>query len=275
MNLGDLSGPLLFFGGPYSNLQATNALKNVADELGIPARNIICTGDVVAYCGQPNETVAALRDWGVHVVMGNCEESIGERLDDCGCGFEPGSACDLLSVTWYQFTHTRIDADHRTWMRALPRRIDFRYADKAVAVVHGSINAINEFVFASRSDTELRKQIAAAESDIVVGGHSGLPFSRRAEDKLWHNPGVIGMPANDGTQRGWYSLWNCQDGVINIEHRALDYDAHAASKAMQNAGLVNGYSDALLSGLWPSEDILPDAERVRRAAPIEPHSLMY
>ncbi len=86
--LGSLDGPLLIFGGPYSNLQATTALLEEARALDIPPENIICTGDVVAYCADSQATVEAIRGAGIHVVMGNCEEALGNDLQDCGCGFD-------------------------------------------------------------------------------------------------------------------------------------------------------------------------------------------
>src|SRR5262245_44817533 len=82
--------PLLVFGGPYSNLRALAALRERADALGIPAAQTICTGDVVAYCAEPQETTAAVREWGCHVVAGNCEEQLAAGAEDCACGFEPG-----------------------------------------------------------------------------------------------------------------------------------------------------------------------------------------
>ena len=42
-------------------------------------------------CADPVATVAAVRDWGISVIMGNCEESLGWNKDDCGCGFEEGT----------------------------------------------------------------------------------------------------------------------------------------------------------------------------------------
>ncbi|MFT6791450.1 MAG: hypothetical protein ACJA04_000652 [Cellvibrionaceae bacterium] len=54
---------LLVFGGTYSNLQAVTALKDRAEILGIKPDHIICTGDIVAYCGQPAETVDFIRQW--------------------------------------------------------------------------------------------------------------------------------------------------------------------------------------------------------------------
>ena len=64
---------LLVFGGPYSNLRATQALRAKAAELGCAPSEVICTGDLVAYCAEPEETTQAIRDWGCHVIAGNCE----------------------------------------------------------------------------------------------------------------------------------------------------------------------------------------------------------
>ena len=45
VDLGELDAPVLLFGGPYSNLQATQALVELAKREGIPASHMICTGD--------------------------------------------------------------------------------------------------------------------------------------------------------------------------------------------------------------------------------------
>ena len=66
--------PVLVFGGPYGNLEATRAVLEDARRLGIPPERIVCTGDVVAYCADPVATIDAIRDTGIHVVMGNCED---------------------------------------------------------------------------------------------------------------------------------------------------------------------------------------------------------
>src|SRR5918912_1262126 len=92
-----MDGPVLVFGGPYSNLQATAAVLAEAGRRGIPPERIVCTGDVVAYGAAARETVALVRRAGIRVVRGNCEESLGQSGPDCGCGFAPGSACDLLT----------------------------------------------------------------------------------------------------------------------------------------------------------------------------------
>jgi hypothetical protein len=118
-----LEPPLLVFGGPYSNLRAADALREHASRLGIAADHCICTGDVVAYCTEPEETIAAIRDWGCHVIAGNCEEQLAAGGADCGCGFEAGTECDRLAKSWYEFAKERVSPQSRAWMAGLPRTL--------------------------------------------------------------------------------------------------------------------------------------------------------
>ncbi|MHA1597231.1 MAG: metallophosphoesterase family protein [Alphaproteobacteria bacterium] len=254
----------LIFGGPYGNLQATEAMLAQARALGIRPENVICTGDVVAYCGDAAATVAIIRDAGIRVVMGNCEESLGQGLDDCGCGFDDDSACDVLSRQWYAHAERCLSADDKAWMAALPRRIDVEIGGLRLAIIHGGVTNISRYVFASTPGPEKIAEFDALESpgiDGVIGGHCGLAFTDIIDGKLWHNPGVIGMPANDGTPRTWYSVLEPTAEGIEISRRALDYDHAAASGRMRAEGLPEAYARTLGDGLWPNMDILPDAER--------------
>ncbi len=262
-------GPVLVFGGCYSNLQATEALLAQAARRGIPPERMVCTGDVVAYGADPAATVALVRHSGVHVVMGNCEEQLAARAADCGCGFAPGSACDRLSGAWFAHAAAALDAAALDWMGALPRQIDLQLGRWRLAVLHGSAAAINEFVFASTGAA------IPPGYDGVVAGHCGLPFTRTVEGRLWHNSGAVGMPANDGTQRAWFSVLSPGPEGLVIEHVAFDYDYGTAARAMRAAGLPEGYAGALETGVWPSCDVLPAPELAIRGAPIIPATLVW
>ncbi|MEO0443028.1 MAG: metallophosphoesterase family protein [Pseudomonadota bacterium] len=260
---------LLLFGGPYSNLNALLALQKIANQLAIAPDHIICTGDIVAYCGQPSETVDAIRDWGIHVLMGNCEQSFANQANDCGCGFDEGSSCDLLSVEWFDFANTQLNQDQRQWFAQLPRTMHFYFFERKCQVVHGSVTSINQFIFASASNDAFSKQLSYTDADIVIAGHSGIPFSKTFGNRLWHNAGAIGMPANDGTQHTWYSIISAKQGYIKIETLPLQYDAAGAATAMREAGLDNGYAKALESGFWPSMDVLPEVEQGKQGQALE------
>src|SRR5690348_4001959 len=111
-----IDSPALVFGGPYGNLQATRAVVAEAARRGIPAARIICTGDLVAYCGDPAATIDLVRRAGIHVVMGNCDEQLAQHAADCGCGFPTGSTCERLSAAWFAHADAEVDRDARAWL---------------------------------------------------------------------------------------------------------------------------------------------------------------
>ena len=120
-----------------------------------------------------------------------------------------------------------------------------------------------------------RREIADLVEDGVIAGHSGIPFTELIGAKLWHNAGAIGMPANDGTPRGWFSLLIPTGEGLRIEHHALDYEHRSAARKMRAAGLPAGYAEALETGRWPSLDVLPPAERQATGRPIEPGAVLW
>ena len=260
--LGELQGDVLVFGGPCSNLQATEALIAEARSRGIPAANMICTGDMAAYCGQPAETVAAIRSLGCPAIAGNCERQLAAGEMACGCGFNAGSICDRLSAKWYAHCDQEIGDDDRAWMRGLPDWLTFTYAGRNVAVVHGGASDIARFLWPVTEDQAFREEIGVIEEeagavDIVIAGHSGMAFQREIDSTQWINAGVIGMPPNDGCPDTRYAVLG--SGGVSICR--LSYDADAARAFMEAAGLQQGYHEGLTAGFWPSEDILPEQMR--------------
>jgi uncharacterized radical SAM superfamily Fe-S cluster-containing enzyme len=262
-------GPLIIFGGPYSNLEATQAILDQAADLNIPPRRIICTGDVVAYGADPGATVQLVREAGCHVVMGNCEESLAAGATDCGCGFPEGSACEQRSVAWFAHAVGALTVDARAWMAGLPRRLDIAIGEYRLAVVHGGVERLNQFIFASTAAATKVEELTKAGVDGIIAGHCGLPFTQTVGERLWHNAGAIGMPANDGTPRVWYSLLVPEADGLAVDHRATDYDHEMAAAKMRRAGLPEDYATALLTGLWPSCDVLPWKEIRERGVPLQ------
>ncbi|MFT6221951.1 MAG: putative phosphodiesterase [Candidatus Endobugula sp.] len=272
LDLGDVLLPILIFGGVYSNLQAAQAIKEVAESHNIPAERCICTGDIVAYCGQPEETASLIREWGVHCLLGNCEESFASNSDDCGCGFDNGSQCDLLSNQWFSFSNTKLSHSNRQWFSTLPHHISFSMNNLSALVVHGSVSSINQFIFPSSEEKIFSKEFSLTKADMVFGGHSGIPFSKITGKKMWHNPGAIGMPANDGTSYTWYSIISPKGSQVEVNNKRLTYPHQDTVKKMKGSSLHNGYADCLLSGLWPSTDVLPEKEKKNTGKKLREHS---
>lgn len=290
-NLGTLTGPVLIFGGAYSNFDALQSLRAEADRLGIPAGNVICCGDTAGYCAEPEECLDLLEDWGCPAIAGNVETNLVNGTDDCGCGFGDGSRCDMFAKLWYTYAAKNVSERNLTYMAQLPDVLRFEYAGKKVVVLHGSPDHQSEFVWRS-TDTDKKTQWCAdAGADILVGGHSGLPFAHDVrvgntqplptpnsrlptpDSKLWLNAGVIGMPANDGTPDTWYLTLDDADGLDFNFHR-LNYDNRAAkAKMIDDRRLPVAYAATLTTGIWDNTEIMPKQEERREGIPLDPATL--
>lgn len=256
LNLGSLSGKMLLFGGVYSNLQALEALIAIAERENIAPENCICTGDIVGYCAQPEETVQLFKKWGAKSILGNVEIQLRDNEDNCGCDFRAGSRCDGFSKEWYPYAKDKLSKDSIDFISSLPDHISFRYSEKNTMIVHGSYDYVSEYVFKSTPWEVKERNFSESESQLIIAGHCGLPFYHENEDKLWLNPGVIGMPANDGLQTTWYAILD-ENG---FNHHQLSYDNRTAHKLMLNEKLPIEYARTLITGIWDNTEILPPIE---------------
>lgn len=262
-NIGELEGGILVFGGVYSNLEALLALYDLAKSRNIEARNIICTGDIVAYCANPEECLDFVKEWGIHVILGNVEIQLRDDLDDCGCNFSAESRCDIFSKQWFPFAKNQVSQKNIEWLKTLPDHLQFSYAEKNFYVVHGNIDETAGYIFKSSPWEEKQIYFDKSKADVILGGHCGLPFQDKKDELLWLNSGVIGMPANDGETTTWFAVLSEQDG-FHFTHEKLSYDYQKAHDKMILNKLPKEYANTLLSGIWDNCDILPEVEKLRQ-----------
>jgi len=267
-HIGTKNGKLLLFGGVYSNLQALEALIDIAKSEDIPAEDCICTGDITGYCAQPEETIQLFRQWGAVSIAGNVELQLANDSEDCGCDFKAGGRCDSFSKTWFPYTKAYLSQESLDWIAEIPENISFYYAGKKVTVVHGNYGNVSEFIFKSNANQNKENCLSETDSDVIVAGHCGLPFNQPIKEKLWLNPGVIGMPANDGTQRVWYMILENNNKEIKYTHRSFEYDFKTAQRLMFKNHLPEAYADTLSSGIWDNMEILPEIEKMGQGIPI-------
>ncbi len=268
VHLGTKSGKLLLFGGVYSNYQALEKLISIAAAEGISAQNCINTGDIVGYCAQPEETVTRFQEWGALTIAGNVELQLVNDSEDCGCDFKAGGRCDGFSKMWFPYTKSLLSKKSLDWMASIPENISFNFGGKKVTVVHGSFSNISEFIFKSSPEQLKQTVFEETQSDVIIAGHCGLPFHQTIGEKTWLNPGVIGMPANDGTPRVWYMLVEIVNGKVKYTHRSFEYDYQTAQELMLKNQLPEAYANTLRSGIWDNMEILPEIEKLTQGAPI-------
>ena len=117
----------------------------------------------------------------------------------------------------------------------LPKSLGFTVGGLRFRVVHGGVDVINRFLFRS-GRAAIAAELARAGSDIVIAGHCGIPFIARAGGRVWFNPGVIGMPANDGTTDTRFGLIEAGRDHLTLSTHRLAYDHASAAAAMRRWG---------------------------------------
>ena len=124
---------------------------------------------------------------------------------ECGCGFEDGTACDLLSAGWFAYASKHVPNFDCEWMDQCTDIIRFVHCGARYAVIHGGFTDVARFIWSTSDDAVFDEEWAAVEAaissvDHVIAGHSGIPFIRDTANGRLINAGVIGMPPHDQQQ---------------------------------------------------------------------------
>ncbi|UBM57237.1 metallophosphatase family protein [Marinilongibacter aquaticus] len=267
-DIGCKTGPMLIFGGCYSNFQALETLRAIAEKRHILPENIVHTGDLIGYCASPSACTDFVSEWGIHCIKGNVEENILSGADDCGCNYVEGGRCEMFSRSWFPYAKESISAENRRFLESMPDELRFEYGGRKVAVLHGSAHYISEFVFASTPWKTKSLSFEETQADVILAGHAGIPFASENEEKLWLNAGVIGMPANDGTPFVWYLLLDDSSG-FHYRFQRFEYDNFEANQLMMEHSLPWPYAETLMTGVWDNTEILPETETKNTGIPLD------
>jgi putative phosphoesterase len=231
---------IALFSDVHGNRHALDAV--LADIDAERPDTVYCLGDLVGYGAFPNEVIALIRERGIATVMGNYDEGVGFDREGCGCAYKEEAMRQLgkLSFAW---TKAQVSAENKFFLRSLPREIRFEAVGPRLLLVHGSPRKINEYLWQDRPDTSFERIAAASRADIIVCGHTHLPYSKQIGSTLFVNAGSAGKP-KDGDTRAAYVLLDIGT-MINVEPRRLPYDVHAAAEAIRRSGLPATFADAL------------------------------
>ena len=136
-------------------------------------------------------------------------------------------------------------------------------------MVHGSPLAINDFLWESLPDDELRLRVRASGARLLLCSHTGIPWQREVGATRIVNVGAVGRPANDGRTDVWYAVIDLHRGEIrHVELVALAYDWRAQAASMRAAGLPEPFVETIETGWWTTcLEVVPPRERARGALP--------
>lgn len=216
---------------------------------------IYCLGDLVGYGAYPNEVVEFIRDRGIPTVMGNYDEGVGFDLHDCGCVYRD-PVKDRLGKQSLMWSRQQTGDANKKILRSLPMQIRLEDRRPHLLLVHGSPRKMNEYLYEDRPAATFQRIQKVAGTDILLFGHTHLPYQKEVNGTLFINTGSIGKP-KDGDPRAGYVLLTL-DNNVSVDYRRVQYDVEAAAEAVRASGLPHYFADLLVSGgLEPETQSLP------------------
>lgn len=236
---------LTVFGDIHANI---HALDTVLDD--IDARqltNLYCLGDLVGYGVFPNEVVERIRGRAIPTLMGNYDQGVGNDSDDCGCAYTNpiAEALGKRSIAW---SNEHTTPDNKTYLRQLPSQIPLQLGKLKIMLVHGSPRKVNEYLFIDRPENSLERLLDMAEVDVLVCGHTHLPYHRvLPSGRHVINAGSVGKP-KDGDPRACYINLTTEGKELTVEFVRVTYDVDAAANAILATPMPHEYAAMLRQG---------------------------
>jgi diadenosine tetraphosphatase ApaH/serine/threonine PP2A family protein phosphatase len=236
------------FGDIHGNLHALEAVIKAYESESIDA--YLCTGDLVGYGAFPRECIDRTRQICRHIVAGNHDFAVCEKLT-----LEFFNSYAKSAVLW---TREALTKEHLDYLQALPIMVA---VDDDVTLSHATIYDAHAFDYIqTQYDAHLSLQELRTTCGFV--GHSHIPISfylrngvvgwtmestidLAACDKVLVNVGSVGQPRDENPNAA-YAVFDTVERKVYIKR--VPYDVDAAIRAIEKNRLPRILGERLRLG---------------------------
>ena len=243
----------------HANLPALQAVLAHARKHKVKA--IWNAGDFVGYGPFPDEVVRRVRAEKALSIAGNYDLKV-LRAD------RPQRAKDKAPEKRYAFKWAldNLSPESREYLAALPKELRLDVAGWRVLLTHGSPESSKEHLTPETPKSRLRRLARKAKADLIVCGHSHIPFARRIGAHWFVNPGSVGRP-DDGNPQASYAvaelrgvsdksnkesrpatLRAAKAAALTVRHYRVPYDAARTAERIRQLGLPESFARMVLEG---------------------------
>lgn len=224
----------------HANLEAVRSLPCDYDQLWI-------LGDLVNYGPNPSEVIEFVREHASLVLRGNHDDAIGyDRDPECSVPFR------RLAEETGRFTMSVVSEAQRAFLRSLPLTAERDIGGVRFFACHAAPrDPLHEY---RPADSDLwARDAAKGFCDILLAGHTHIPFCRAAGAGRIANPGSVGQSKHAGG-RCCYAIW--EDGQLRLQSVEYGIEATAAKlRCMPVSAAVKRQLEAVLrTGCLPPAD---------------------
>jgi putative phosphoesterase len=199
---------------------------------------VICAGDLVGYCAEPNEVVEEVRKKKIQTVEGDHDHVVTTQA------FQRLSQLTAKVALW---THQNLTEENLGYLRATKQRLEIKLGRYRLLVVHGSPrDPLGGWISSECTYREVVGAMGDAEADVIILGHTHLPMRRLVFGKLLVNPGSVGQPRDRNPKASYALLKLGKD--LDVDFRRVEYDVESTARAMRAKGLPDELAARLFFG---------------------------
>jgi len=225
---------IAFISDIHSNLEALQAvLDDIKKER---VKHIYCLGDIVGYGANPNEVIELLKKLNIPSVQGNHDFAVPDLKD-----FNKFNQYAQVAL---KFTQKVLKTENKEFLKNLPETNTLTTVGLTFFFAHGSPDDPHwEYIFPTTPEVRLKKFLE--KYDVVVLGHTHIPFYKKFGRKLIMNPGSVGQP-RDGIPEASYAIIDTE--IMQIVNNRVEYDIDTAARKIITSKLPFYLGDRLHTG---------------------------
>lgn len=208
---------------------------------------ILSTGDLVGYMPYPNEVIDMIRSHNIVTVQGNHDKAIANSKNISLIELNKMSLQDIQKNASAAYTNWCITDENRDYLNGLSTKLVLESGDKKIMIVHGSPFRIDEYLY--EDEGHLAQLSEKITEDIIISGHTHIPYYRRINEKYFINAGSVGKPKH-GDARSTYVILDIDSESVTCSIEKVEYDVASILQTIkENPMISNTLIEMLQQGI--------------------------
>jgi len=198
----------------------------------------LCCGDIVGYGPNPHECIEMMIKYNFHCIRGNHDNAVSYGETD----WFNDEAQEAIRINRKILPKSDIE-----WLGRLPLEVQLELENLKVALYHGSpTEPLTSYIFPKDAEKSFKDFFEITKSDIIILGHTHIPYILKKESQLMINPGSTGQP-RDKDHRASYMILDTDEPRVDL--RRVEYNIDATVNAMHSLRIPYRIATRLYHGL--------------------------
>ena len=183
---------------------------------------MVCCGDIVVDYPFPQQCIQVLKDSCIHICSGNNDDNVAhdQKASEYISKKYTHLAKDLDRNT--ELTLKLINDDSKNYLRELPRECRFDLDGVSFYMNHTVPHRpLHHYLDKETPDSKLAQYYRDIRAEVMITGHTHIPYARSFGDKILINPGSVGQP-RDGDPRTSFAVFDTAAGRVELKRLAYD-----------------------------------------------------